>query len=368
MNKFLKDSIGKIDYNTYMKLHFGSIMSSIGINLIKNLFIPSDSFIMAPVSFVSMALTSVYIYSAVSNGGKYTKDVMEVKKLYYEFINNYNKLNKIFDFNDPVSVYTMYNYLLYKGYLSLDKKFAYDAGLYFNENVIPLGIGVTINNGCCRHISCMLTDILSNMGIIANNCGCFMVPFIIDNHFVDKSEYSREENFELIDKYVLNPVLNENLKNELYFFESINMYLKIDFSSFYAYDKKIKNKKNVTHGITISMYEGKSYFLDPTCGRIYHLKEGSNEILYDNDSNIIYLREHLFGEINDDKSRKQLRREYAEIFKYPCISFEEEKKLIGSSLDICSKNMDVFEKFYTDNCELYNEINAKMLKFKRKKI
>ncbi len=50
------------------------------------------------------------------------------------------------------------------------------------------------------------------------------------------------------------------------------------------------------------------------------------------------------------------------IKKYPNIFLEEEQQFVKTTLDICNNNVDVFEHFYNENCELCNEIASRILK------
>ncbi len=48
-----------------------------------------------------------YIYSEEERLSLHTKDIIEIRKLYNNLIKDYNKLNKIFDFQNPVEIYTL---------------------------------------------------------------------------------------------------------------------------------------------------------------------------------------------------------------------------------------------------------------------
>ena len=53
----------------------------------------------------------------------------------------------------------------------------------------------------------------------------------------------------------------------------------------------------------------------------------------------------------------------------PCLSIttEEEQLLVKSTLDKCKNNTDIFEQFYDDNCELYDDISNKVLRIRKYK-
>lgn len=113
--------------------------------------------------FIFFSLLS-YAGMFFSNNKYLTKDVKLVRDLYQEFITNYNKLNKLFDLSNPIEIYTMFHYLLYKGYLSVDKNFMF-SGKVAKDIEGLFGVDVIAGKGVCRHISSMLVDILNNYGI-----------------------------------------------------------------------------------------------------------------------------------------------------------------------------------------------------------
>ena len=127
-----------------------------------------------------------------TNGEVHTKDVSQIRELYSYFINNYNKLNKIFDLNNPVEIYAMFNYLLYKGYLSKNKEFQF----YDKEtrNLKGLrGVDVITGKAVCRNISSMLTDILNEYGIQSNLLGVYSKQYIVNVNILEQQKYTKEE-------------------------------------------------------------------------------------------------------------------------------------------------------------------------------
>lgn len=57
------------------------------------------------------------------------------------------------------------------------------------------------------------------------------------------------------------------------------------------------------------------------------------------------------------------------ILSRPCLSItsEEEQTLVKTTLDKCKNNMDIFEQFHVENCELYDDISSKVLCIKKHK-
>lgn len=129
---------------------------------------------------------------SLSHGKNYAKDIIKIRELYQEFIKNYNKLNKAFDLSNPIQIYTMFNYLLYKGYLSKDKEFQFSGKQARDINCL-IGTNVIIGQAVCRHISAMLTDILNDYGIESSQLGVYSIGYNININIIDKPKYTKEE-------------------------------------------------------------------------------------------------------------------------------------------------------------------------------
>ena len=84
----------------------------------------------------------------------------------WSFYTIIDKLNDIFHLNDPVEISTMFEFLLFNGYLSKDKEFQALARKN-NDNFLfsVRGAEVFTGKGVCRHIASMFTDILNEYGI-----------------------------------------------------------------------------------------------------------------------------------------------------------------------------------------------------------
>ena len=121
---FFKKICGSIDYNTYTGLQNTLGMSTIGL-AVANELIPQYSLVNNSIDILAYSTLIAYLGMTWSSGKEYTKDVKQIRELYNYFLSNYNRLNKIFDLNNPLEIYTMFNYLLYKGYLSKNKEFQF---------------------------------------------------------------------------------------------------------------------------------------------------------------------------------------------------------------------------------------------------
>ena len=273
------------------------------------------------------------------NNSYYKINCDEIKHLYQYFIKNYNQLNKIFYLNNPIEIYAMFTYLLDNGYLSKNKNFKYSTK---NPNDIYnlLGTDVINGHGCCRHISSMFCDILNNYGVESCNLCVYLGDSIV---------YNNEELTKLIIDGKIMPT---------------------DFITIIS-DEVLKNK-DANHVITMSIKDNKIYLLDPTNNESYKFNEDDRTLLYTDECNKIPI--DLEGTIYSNRKYvnfiPNITDSYSKLLqnKYSSISIEEEKNIIKDTIYICSKNLDIFEKSYNENCELYDEISDKVLKLKNKRL
>lgn len=182
-----------------------------------NNLITSTSPIPIEVLHGSLVLYCIWLSFKVSY---LDKDLTQIKKLYADFLKEYNKLNKEFDFVHPIQVYKLFEYMLYNGFLSTGKEFRYD-----NKNCVDIpyycGSSVITGTGTCRHISALLTDILNDYGLSSSQIG------------VDT--LSLRENLNCILHIILSPKKYQNYLDQIF-----------------------------GHAITATLYNGDLYFLDPT--------------------------------------------------------------------------------------------------------
>lgn len=121
MEKKINQILNSIDYSTYKKIQnsFGTIGFC---SAIVNIF---TEYPLLDKSLDMLYYTSFIAYFSflLSNAKLHTKDINEIRTLYQQFIKNYNQMNKDFDLKNPIQIHTMFNYLLYEGYLSKGKEF-----------------------------------------------------------------------------------------------------------------------------------------------------------------------------------------------------------------------------------------------------
>ena len=313
-----------------------------------------------PVAFylfysLSYVFLTYYLGNNIAGSQNHTRDVKEIKVIYDEIITNYNKLNRVFDLNDPVEIYTMYNYMVYKGYLSKDKNFELSDK---NSRDITLIYGANVINGqgVCRHIAIMLKDIFNDYGIDSNIVAVTMPSNVVVTMHKDddKTIKTVDEMYDFVRKYINNEeqqkVFNEKI-------EQINEKISLSF--------RLEDKPNLIgritgdHVITLAVKDGKSYTLDPTQSRIYKLKENDKNFLYDSETDKIKIHYAGLGFFGLEKY-KNIKLIKANIL-LPSSSVEEDQVLIQRISKLCENNQDIFEQFYNDNSEMYNEISSKLM-------
>ncbi len=356
-NNIFKELCEKINYNTYTDIQHLIIGTELGLSLSRRI-IPMDINISSGMAIASAALGFAFFLSIYSHGKSYTKDISEIRSLYNEFINNYKKLNRNFDLNNPIEIYTMFNYLLYKGYLSKNKEFNFSKkGV---REVYGLsGINILNGTGVCRHISEMLDDILNSEGINSKQLTVHSGDYIINVDILKENKYTREELTHYLkkhsmdeDTYKMGMLLIEKLVDEMH------QNIEISFKS--KKDKNILTRTFGNHAITFAVYDDKAYFLDPTQSRIYRMSDTNRNTLCDVYGDVpIKLKTSI---INDSlKNYKMLKENLSK----PSIPLEEEQQLVEETKNICENNTDIFEHFYKNNSELYDEVSNKVLKLRK---
>lgn len=117
--------------------------------------------------------------------------INEIQKIYDEIIRHYSKLNRIFDFNNPVEIFALYVYAVEKGYLSFHHNFEHgqtDADVEKEISGLS-GVEIILGHGVCRHFSAMLNDIFKESGVDSKKCYVFLAGIgkknlYIPNHVI----------------------------------------------------------------------------------------------------------------------------------------------------------------------------------------
>ena len=360
-NKF-RQLCGKINYNTYNNIQSTLSLSALGLILTNDLITQQYPMLNNPIDVIIWTITATNLAMTLSHGKNHTKDIIQIRDLYQEFIKNYNKLNKIFDLCDPIQIHTMFNYLLYKGYLSKDKEFQFPGSQERDIDCLR-GTNVITGQAVCRHISAMLTDILNDYGIESSQLGVYYRDYSINVSILDEQKYTKEELINWVRTHITDEkVYDFAMKLIEKLVDECNK--SIEFSLEMVDDRNLLNRKVGNHAISYAFKDGKSYFLDPTQTRIYRMSESDKKMLYDDECELPIRYTASLALSKDSKDYLRMKKRL--VSQYPSVSKEEEKLMIEETMKLCNGNSDIFENFYTENSELYDDISSKVLKIRKK--
>ena len=331
-NDLFKKICGNIDYNTYTNLQGAFCISTIGLATVNQL-IPQYPLINNYIDILTYATFAA-------------------------FLNNYNKLNKIFDLSNPIEIYIMFNYLLYKGYLSKNKEFQYSDEQRRNLRGL-FGVEVITGKVACRHISCMLTDILNEYKIESYKLGVHMKDYVI----AKQQAYTKEEFVSLIDKYKTD---EENYEFLMKLVDELADSENIEVPTEAIIEENMLKNMITNHIITFAYKDGRNYFLDPTNAKIYWMNDDSKKTLYGSsciDIPIHFMTPIILDGLDGLKNYLQIKKHLSS--SHLSTPLENEYLLVNETLDKCNNNIDIFEQFYVNNCELYDDITSKVLHIRK---
>ena len=362
MNK-LDDFYNTIDEKTYRNIKEVSYLTGLtlfNLELYTMNSIPQIFSLLFGISSSLLIGTGMYMGKYGRGGILKTKTGKELEELYQEFLKNYCQFNNFFELDNPIQIQTMFNYLLEEGYLSQHKTFKFensDELFYWLE-----GTRVIEGQAVCRHISSMFKDILQILGFSA-----YQLPVHIseaEKRILLLQQKLNLEEFKEFLLYRLNQIKisPEEHQELLQYINSSNIQLgeSNEVLFYHGNEKSLKLSKS-NHVITSVFTSGKDYFLDPTQCRIYHRK--NIKILYDKevDCKIFEIPARLCCSGKEEYNALKERLHHPQ----EQLSRTEEESLIMKTKMLCQENTDIFEQFYNKNCELYNEINKKILKLKK---
>lgn len=350
-----------VDYGTYEKIQDNLVRVGI-LSAISGAFTQQYPILYNSLQNIWYMSTIAYFSFLLSNAKLHTKDIKEIRTLYQQFIKNYNKMNKDFELKNPIQIYTMFNYLLYKGYLSKGKEFQF-SGEEARDIPAIYGTNIILGKGVCRHISSMLKDILNDYGIEAYNLGCYSRTYNVNINITKQQEYSYDELREWVKKHVIDERTNCFLNALIDEMEKQKKFAEFSYKQ--EEDKNLIKKMVGNHLICCSRYNGEDYYLDPTQTRIYRLNTDFNTLFDSEKDSDMKIKQTATIFSNNVK-------EYIEMKKMllnpnPSISIEEEQELVLTTKNLCKENMDIFEQFYNDNSEIYDELSNCLIKIRKNK-
>jgi len=351
-NKIAKKIFENMSYNTYNTIY--NISYAISILGCVNPFVGAIIDLPALEALVSsyIVLTQGYWATAsIINGEKYTKEIKNIENMYNNLINKYTVLNNKFELKNPVEIYSMYNYMLYKGYLSKDGEFNFGTNDIKDIRSL-LGVNVITGKGVCRHIASMLNDVYIKLGLDAYTCTSYTNEIDTLNFLLREMINSLEKQLKLStneeEKKEIIELINETKKYK----NSLNS--KLDFLK----------KKSANHLINLVSYNDIGYVLDPTNQYIYKKDPRITNLNKDILKSYLVSDEQKVIKITKDRGNYKGKRK---ILLLPNSDTETDKIMIEQTKMICLDNIDMLEQFKKENSELYNEINNELVKVKKRK-
>lgn len=357
-NNLFKRMCGKIDYSTYGTIQKSLFASTYGILLVRLLLTNRYPEVVTPMDTLSYSTFFSSILMSIDSG-RYTNNITEIKKLYNEFINNYNRLNKIFALNNSIEIYTMFYYLADRGYLSKNREL-----LFSIDNVKDLfeleGAEILTGKGVCRHRAAMLADILNDYKIDAGVLGVCTNDYDVKIGVLDQPKYTREELVQWVESHIVDKNIYDTLMENIELAAIFGANIEIE--TVVTKPHSLFERLSGNHAICFAYQNGKNYFLDPTQIKVYRMSDTNKKVICDDlrDINIKIFPSIMFNSFSE---YLKMRRNILE--QNPTVSKEEEKEMNMEILNLCNNNLDIFEKFYNDNKELYDEVSDKLSNIKR---
>jgi len=336
-----------MDYKTY-KIFQNISVASFPLGIINLAFsdvidIPTLELFFRSYIYLSQ---TYYVYTILEDCEKYTKDITYITSLYDEVLDKYTKLINTLELIHPIEIYSIYNYMLYKGHLSNNGNFKF--GKSGIEDIRSLlGVNVITGKSVCRHIASMLDDIYNKLNI---NSSTYTVYLGDEAKNILRLELLIKE-FEL----QLLKSTDDKEKTELLGLISKNNEL------INKYQKQIDKKKRANHMITIASKDNIGYIMDPTNRFIYKKIDDKEK-----DISKIKVFNEKSGFVKLTKENGNYKQK-KEILSLPNTTLEEDKLIIDKTNILCNNNLDLLDNFKNNNKDLYSEINDKLIKIKKKK-
>ena len=265
-------------------------------------------------------------------------------RIYNEFTKKYNKnINETLNFTDPVEISQAFIYAYKNGFLSKDLSFSYTTKQAEIINYLWLmGATVLTGKGCCRHTSQLLADIYNDYGFNSTTIETGINQYKININFEELSTST----LDFIKTLDISNITEEELISIL----SNN---GIPMNGQWIYDRK---KVPSNHSITGVSHNGFAYYIDPTNNNYYKMNNGRLVDKTGNVENTIKLP--LFAASDPIHDKKKIK----ELIKLPSIDLELVKSICTKTNLLCKNNYDLFEQFYKENNETYEEITETLKK------
>lgn len=260
---------------------------------------------------------------------KYQDQININKEIYKEELKLYKQILKdakdlVYNLgidNNSISYSIIISNLLWQGYLSVNKTFNFNST--DNEKFLDLAglesFDVILGEGCCRHLTPFLDDILSELNISAKDIINYTVPIKPNRKAIIKIERKDDENYPygtyyLYDEKEEEPPLGDHMSS-----------LIIQNNNYYIYDVTnlltFKVDNITKEKLTGTMYDGEGY-----------IKLKAYSLMQKYNLNFNEIRTILSDIKKQDKSDFITKSEYETIVKY--------------TNNICINSKDIFNSFH----------------------
>lgn len=289
------------------------LIISSGISIQPLLVVPSYCML---YKIVQKCLKILKYFSNPENFMEESTEYQDAKKVYKILLQEILKLCKKLDVDNEIKIFSLYNYLYSNGFLSIDHTFYYKKTSLKNDFVSLLGLNVIVGRGDCKCVNSMFTDILKENGNEAYNL----------HMNLDKPIYQLGD-IQLLCEEEENITLDQSIrKNESNVLKMQSRRIRLD------------------HIVTLFANDQHSYIMDSINETIFSVYggtafQGDNfEIKYDD---YFYHNKKKLSEILKDTNAEKLH------------SLLEDYE---STLNMCKMCDEMFEKFYREHKELYEDI------------
>lgn len=286
--------------------------------------------------------------------------IKEINFVYNEVISDYNGINRDLGLEHPIEVGSLFNSVLYGGYLSKDKAFTFGSN-HVIDLVEVSGPNIMSGEGVCRHISVLLKDIYNNYGMNACAFNIHLRPreLLLG---IDKGSqgYSKDKLYHLIDMLIFDEEENKIVKLEAdKRLKEVGEHLFL-LAEFDEKAKKFFVRPN--HRINLVVHNGEVSLYDPTHNKTYKVNESNPKLLIDLVDEWIPISFTFFEVVNEMRLKDTKR-----YLSMPSLSFEEDYQKIMQARQLYKDNREIFEKFYDEHKDAYYDIADKMMQLGAKK-
>ena len=295
-------------------------------------------------SIIPTVFATFYIIEYI-NTFRDSKEFLMTSKLYNSIVRDYLKLNSSLELNSPIEISSGFSYAYKNGYLSKEHHYKYITK-NINENMSLLGATIMTGGGCCRHSSSFLNEVFKKLHIKSYRVYTGMNTKRYKTHYVLKDNIRdhkalKELLFLLrsdLDSETLEQIINEKYSG---------LVKRITTSSW----KYPKHNIPTNHVINVVVYKGKVYYVDSTNDTFYNYSQYDDLLISDEDFQNI---------IKFDDNNNYIKKKLSSILKLSQTSQEDNMKLFNKTRIICEDNKDLFENFYREHKDVYEEVNDKI--------